>query len=80
VGQDCSFPDSFFHIAEFLVTIYHGEEKMYEHKTIGSRFEPETWAAIEKAGPGDKLFLEEIRVIGPDKRWRLFNPVVYQFK
>lgn len=79
-GDDGSNLEGFFRIMDFEVTMLRGDSIVYQHKTTGAHFDAATKTMIESARPGDKLFLEEIHVMAPDGKRRLFNNIAYVFK
>ncbi len=80
VGDDGSNLEGFFRIMDFEVTMLRGDSIIYQHKTTGAHFDAATKTMIESAQAGDKLFLEEIHVMAPDGKRRLFNNIAYVFK
>lgn len=80
ISDNCTYVESFFKILEFEITILRGDSIVFQHKTINSHFDAVTIAAIDSAQNGDKLFMEEIRVMGPDRKTRLFNTIAYKFR
>lgn len=79
-GDDGSNLEGFFRIMDFEVTMLRGDSIVYQHKTTGAHFDAATKTMIESARPGDKIFLEEIHVMAPDGKRRLFNNITYLFK
>lgn len=79
-GDDGSNLEGFFRIMDFEVTMLSGDSIIYQHKIIGAHFDAATKAMLESAQTGDKLFVEEIHVMAPDGRRRLFNNIAYIFK
>lgn len=75
------FADS-FHIAGFRVTLYSKSRDavLLERTITGNSYDPATIEAITNAQPGDRLFLENIKVIRPDKKKIPFNSIGYTFK
>lgn len=80
ISDNCTYIENFFKILEFEIFILRGDSIIFQHKTIGSHFDAATIAVIDSAQSGDKLFMEEIRVMGPDRKTRLFNTIAYKFR
>lgn len=80
ISDNCTYVESFFKILEFEITILRGDSIIFQHKNTDSHFDAATIAAIDSAQSGDKLFMEEISVMGPDKSRRKFGTIIYRFK
>lgn len=79
-GDDGSNLEGFFRIMDFEVTMLRRDSIIYQHTIIGAHFDAATKAMLESAQTGYKLFLEEIHVMAPDGKRRLFNNIAYVFK
>ena len=80
LAGDCSIvADRFFRLKGFSVSIGRGRDIWYQGDTKGSHFTAEMLAAFKKAQPGDKLYFENVKVIGPDNRERSMCSITYVF-
>jgi hypothetical protein len=78
-SKDCPIIEKFFQIAEFNVTILRDTAIIFDHRNVGSRFDKESLDALGKTKKGDKLYIEEIKVIGPDKTYRKMATISHTF-
>jgi len=67
----------FFKIISYTVTLCRGPEILYHKAYTDEPYDTALLLAIEHATPGDMLFWEDIRVLGPDKSMRYLASVQY---
>lgn len=80
IGADGSYIESLFRLVEFEVTIVRGDgEILSQHKNIGSYYDATVISFFKKAKSGDKLFIEEVKAIGPDNKQRKLNSIMHIF-
>jgi gliding motility-associated protein GldM len=65
----------------FAVVPKHGEY-IGPYTVNGNRFDlsKDVQKAIERVKPGDKVFIEEVKAVGPDHRGRQLNPVILSLR
>lgn len=78
-SKTCPIIEKFFKITEFNVTILRDTAIIFDYRNVGCRFDKESLDALKKTKKGDRLFIEEIKVIGPDKTYRMMGTISHKF-
>jgi|GEM_PF-6848677 len=80
IGEDGSSVQQFYRIVSFQIGFLNKESGMYyEYPTKGIIYTDAVRELIKTAKPGDKLFLDNIKFQGPDKKERMAGSVAYLF-
>lgn len=73
-----SYFDIRFHIIEFTVNTYNSEGFCISNSSKSSKFTPQQKQQIKQLKRGQKLYIENIKAIGPDKTTRKLPPMVFK--
>lgn len=74
-SKNCPIINKLFQIVEFNIGIVRDTTILFDHKNIGNHYDKESLDALGKTKKGDKLYIEEIKVIGPDKTYRMMASI-----